>query len=187
MTLRNTEINNALRRGGLNVTYNSNNKGRQRVRMQHLSTADETSRSSHTDDRSSRTPGMCERVRTEVRESLRRGRQDRSHPRIGSALSSESLPDELANPEQLCANQDCDLRPLSSTSRRWQLRSCANGPVDAWKAKETRKAKGRRANARTAETRRKANARKAKANSKTKPKRLSTAQAIALGVKPGVA
>ena len=37
MTLKNTDVNNGLEAWqGLNATYDSNNKGRRRVRMQHL-------------------------------------------------------------------------------------------------------------------------------------------------------
>ena len=50
VTVKNTEVNNGLEAWrGLNATYDSNNKGRQRVRMQLLITA-ETCRVDSTDD-----------------------------------------------------------------------------------------------------------------------------------------
>ena len=104
--VKNTEVNNGLRRGvGLNAMYDSNNKGRQRVRIQYP-LQPKRLEAVATEDRSSRALGMrLERVRSEVRESHRRRSQDRSHLGTGHALSS-SLPPQFAHPEQLRESQD---------------------------------------------------------------------------------
>ena len=88
-----------------------------------------------------------ERIRTKNRECIGRRRQGRCHPRIGTAVSVEPLPLELAHPEEQHARQYGALRLLSSTGGR-----CRNQGTSWWtcqfsaeasrRAKATSKAKG---------------------------------------------
>ena len=81
-------------------------------------------------DRNRRPLGVRrERERTEIPESPGRRRQDRCNPRIGTAVSAEPLPLELAHPEERRAVEDA-LRLLSGTGGRCRIRIRNDGLVD---------------------------------------------------------
>ena len=157
VTLKITQVNNILEDWrGLNATYDSNRKGRQRVRMQEMV---QPKRS----DAVAQTTETVERWKCDVSEYEQR-RQDRCHPRTGTAVGTAPLPLELSHAENLRASQDDALRQLSGTGGRCRFR------------KRLVK-RGRRGEVGGAMATGKARARKAKA--KTTPKRTSTSQAAA--------
>ena len=84
-TVKNTEVNNGLDAWrGLNATNDSNNKGRQRVRMQYLLQ-----------------PKRAESI-LQTTEAVERW----EHTCVRTASSAEPLPLELAYPEELRTRQD---------------------------------------------------------------------------------
>ena len=62
-----------------------------------------------------------ERIRTEIRQDVGRGHQDRCHTCVGTTSSAEPLPVELTYPEELRTSQDDAVCFLPSTSGcgRW--------------------------------------------------------------------
>ena len=99
VTVKNTEVNNGLEAWrGLNATYDSNNKGRQRVRMQHLLQPKRAESILQTE--------VVERWECDVREYEQRFGKTldedvkMGHTCVGTASSAEPLPLVLAYPEE---------------------------------------------------------------------------------------
>ena len=117
VTVKNTEVNNGFDAWrGLNATYDSNRKGRQRVRMQYLLQPTRVESILQTTE-------AVERWECDVREyeqrfgkTLDEDVKIRCHICVVSASSAEPLSLELAHFEELCSSQDDVIRLLPSTS-----------------------------------------------------------------------
>ena len=97
---------------GLSAACDSYNKGRQRVRMQHLL---QLKRSESTMQMKQSTDDN-EKERIEVRQESGRRGQDWCHTCVGTASIAEPLPLEIPHLEELRAGQDCAIRMLPNTS-----------------------------------------------------------------------
>ena len=107
VTVKNTEVNNGLQPWrGLNATYDSNNKGRPRVRMQYLLQPKRAESFLHTTETFETWECDVREKRTEIRKDVGRRRQDRCHTCIGTVASAEPQPLELTHPEEQREGQD---------------------------------------------------------------------------------
>ena len=91
-------------------------KDRQRVRMQYLLQPKRAESILQTTEAVERWECDVKRIRAEIRQDVRRRRQDRRFTCVVTASSAEPLPLEFAHPEKLRTSQDDAIRLLSSTS-----------------------------------------------------------------------
>ena len=107
LALKNTKFNNRLEVWqGLNATYDSNNKGHQRVRMQYLLQPKRAESILQTTEAVERWECDVREYKQRFGKTLDEGRQDRCHTCVGTTSSAEPLSLELAYPEELRTSQD---------------------------------------------------------------------------------